>query len=441
MVKKIFDIIPPDKIDISEKKPEILPAEVLPEMKEKLEPKKVVRNRPVDDIKPVPSQRDFPSKKILLWLISFTLLVGGIALAYFFLPVVKIDVWLKTETLTAKEKIEISEAQKTVDPLTRVLPGRVIAEEQTLSQEFLATGKAFKEMKAEGVVTIFNDYSTASQSLMATTRFVSSDGKLFRLVERAVVPGQATEKGKLVPGTVEAKVRADASGPDYNIGPSTFSIPGFAGTPKYTAFHAKSSSAMKGGFKGETAVVSAEDLNKAKEAVRSRLGAKIDSILQSKAVAGLVLAKESVPLIVADEGSMAKAGDPVKTFSYQVKARTRAVLLAQEDLDELAQNYLFSKLAADQKSLPETIKILPLVQTIDEKSGKAALNLEVSGKVYLELKEEFLREQLKEKSIQEVEKTFQNLTQVARAKIKISPSFVKRLPKDSGKIEIMINFD
>ena len=144
-------------------------------------------------------------------------------------------------------------------------------------KEIKEENKEIKEEKAEGIIRIFNDYSTASQSLVAGTRFVSDEGKLFRLVEKVVVPGQSTEKGKLIPGSVDVLVRADTAGSDYNIGVSTFSIPGFAGTPRYTAFYAKSFLAMAGGFKGESLAVSSEDLENAKKSLTAEVKEKIES--------------------------------------------------------------------------------------------------------------------------------------------------------------------
>lgn len=379
-------------------------------------------------------------KTIFLAALAVVLIAGTVS-AYFFLPVVKIEIWLKTDSLNIKQEVGINKETKIVDALNHALPGRIITEEQTLSKEFKATGKIIKEEKAEGIIRIFNDYSTASQPLVAATRFVSDEGKLFRLVEKVVVPGQSTEKGKLVSGFVDVLVRADAAGPDYNIGASTFSIPGFAGTPRYTFFYAKSSSAMAGGFKGESLAVSSEDLENAKKSLTAEVKEKINNVFENRALPGLVLAKEKNPTIITDDSSSVKPGQITETFSYEVKAKGRAVLLSEEDLKEIAKTYFTNELIEGQKFLAESIKINSLVEEIDEALGTAKLALEISGKTYQDLEAGFVKEQLKGRLVQEVEKSFQELSQISQAKIKIIPSFFKNLPQDIRKIEIKINFD
>jgi len=71
----------------------------------------------------------------------------------------------------------------------------------------------------------------------------------------------------------------------------------------------------------------------------------------------------------------------------------------------------------------------------------AELVLQLSGKVYQDLQESFIRNELKGKSVPEVEKSFQELSQVSRAQIKIFPSLVKKLPQNDNKIQIKLNFD
>ena len=433
--KKFFDIIPPGRREESQEKP-LKPKPVEKPKGELFVKKEVVEEDTSSDLIP---RIPFPKAKVLI-LSVFLLFLGLIGVAvYLKLPNVDIDIWLKTENLTFTVPAEVNKETNKFD--SRELKGKIVSEEQFLSQEFSSTGKAVKEEKSEGIVRIFNDYSTSSQSLIATTRFVSSEGKLFRLVERVVVPGQTLEKGKLVPGTVDALVRADVTGQEYNIGPSAFSIPGFAGTPKYTFFYAKSFSAMKGGFRGETLIVSAEDLEKARQVTRTKIEEKIDNALNNRTLPGLLLVKENASLNILEQGPTAKVGDAVKTFDYQIRAKKETVLLAEDDLMTLVQTDLLSKLEDQQRFLPESIQINPSIETLDTATGKTRLSLKISVKIYTNLESGPLKEQLSEKSIREVQQSFQNLSQVSRAKIKIFPSFFKNLPKDLDKIELNINFE
>ncbi len=437
MDKKIFDIIPPARLSIKEaveQEPVAEPEPVVNDLEQEEEKEK-------EDIKPPKPRKQAPKKKINFIVILAIMLAAGIVSFYFFLPVVKIEIWLKTDSLTVDQNIEVNKEIKTVDVLNHVLPGRIIIEEQVVSEEFKATGKIVKEVKAEGTIRIFNDYSTSSQPLVAATRFVSDEGKLFRLVQGTTVPGQKMENGKLVPGTIDVLVRADVVGPDYNIGPSTFSIPGFAGTSKYTAFYAKSYSTMTGGFKGSSLSVSGQDLENAKKSLMAKAETKINDIFKNRALPGLVLVQEKDPVVIIDNGANFKAGQAAETFTYEVKVSGRAILLAEEDLKQASQAYFVAELSDDQKLLPDSVKISALAEEIDQALATAKLSLQISGKAYHDLETSFITDQLKGKSIQEVEKNFQELSQVSRARIKIFPSLIKKLPQDARKIQIKIDFD
>ena len=437
MDKKIFDIIPP----LSRSEPVAEEMETKPVVESESVVNELEPEEEEEDIKPPqPKPIRLPKKKAIIIGALVIILLAGVVSAYFFLPIVKIEICLKTNDLNVDQKVEINKEIKTVDALNHLLPGRIITEEQVFSEEFEATGRAVKEVKAEGIIRIYNNYSTASQPLVATTRFVSDEGKLFRMVEATVVPGQTMENGRLVPGTIDVLVRADIAGPDYNIGNSTFSIPGFAGTPRYTAFYAKSSDPMTGGFKGESLSVSETDLEEAKKSLIAEAKKKIDNVLKDRALPELVLVQEANPVII-DDGTDIKAGQAAETFTYQVKARGQAILLAEEDLKEISLAYFIAELPEDQKFLSDSIKTNALVEEINEVLATAKLSLQISGKVYQDLEISFIKAQLKGRSIQEVEKSFQELSQVSQVRIKIFPSLVKKMPQDDRKIEIKIDFD
>jgi len=439
MDKKIFDIIPPKRLHTFVKE------EAVPEILKKNIEKPEITEEPVIEIahkERMLSRTKFVlKKKTIFFVVLAVVLLAGTVSAYFFLPIVKIEIWLKTDNLNVKQDIEINKETKAIDALNHILPGRIIIEEQTLSKEFKATGKVVKEEKAVGTIRIFNDYSTSSQPLVADTRFVSDKGKLFKLIEKTVVPGQSMEKGKLVSGFIDVLVRADVAGPDYNIGASTFSIPGFAGTSRYTFFYAKSSSAMTGGFKGESLAISSEDLENAKKSLTNEIKENINSTFENKVLSGLILAQEKNPIVIINESSNAKPGQAIDTFIYDVKAKGRAILLSEQDLKEISEIYFTKELTEDQKFLSESIKINPLVGAIDESLNTAKLSLDISGKIYKDLETRFVKDQLKGRPVQEVEKSFSELSQISKAKIKIIPSFIKNLPQDINKIELKLNFD
>src|SRR3989339_681891 len=83
-------------------------------------------------------------------------------------------------------------------------------------KEYQASGSNVIGKEVVGKIDIINDYNK-NQPLVATTRLISSDGKLFRLKETVNVP---------VGGLKDVEIYADEAKPEMATGPTTFTIPG-----------------------------------------------------------------------------------------------------------------------------------------------------------------------------------------------------------------------
>lgn len=134
-----------------------------------------------------------------------------------------------------------------------------------------ATEGEFVETKASGTILVENNYSEASQKLIANTRFESKSGLIYRIKDAITVPGM---KGN-APGTVEVTVFADEAGPEYNTPNNTFTIPGLEGDPRFDGFGAKTVSAINGGFSGTAKKVSTDVKTKAQQEIQGELKAKL----------------------------------------------------------------------------------------------------------------------------------------------------------------------
>lgn len=125
--------------------------------------------------------------------------------------------------------------------------------------------------KASGTITIFNEYSAASQRLIKNTRFESASGKIYRIENSVVIPGMKIVEGKSVAGSIDAVAYGDAPGEEYNSDRTDFSIPGFKGDPRYKKFYARSQTPITGGFSGTIKVPSPEDIAAAQAHLRDVL--------------------------------------------------------------------------------------------------------------------------------------------------------------------------
>jgi len=388
----------------------------------------------------------FPSlkeKRIAIW--SVFVLLAVLIFLFFRLPKAEINIWPETENVDLSFTVTVDEEANEVNLTDKVIPGEILEIEKSVSEDFTATGKAAREGKAEGIVTVYNEYSAEPQVLIATTRFISTEGKLFRTPTKVVVPGGKQEGGKFVAGQINIKLVADEPGPEYNIGPSTFSIPGFAGTARYTKFYAKSSQAMVGGFLSGASLVTEDDLEeaeaslvkKAKETAKASLLAD----LQSEARSAFVFLDSAIQTEATENFTLATVGQETNSFNYQSKAVSKTMIFRKVDFESFVREYILSKVPEGREVWLESLNIDYAPETINLTSGKMVLSLKVTAKVYQGVDIERLKEVVSGKSLTASKVFLENQAGITKAEVEFWPFWVKRAPRDLEKIEIGLKID
>lgn len=275
--------------------------------------------------------------------------------------------------------------QSAYDADRRMIPARVIERDMTFTKTFSSTGSGDVDaQKAQGTIIIYNEYNDKPQPLVATTRFLSEDGVLFRLVKAATVPGMKDGE----PGKVEALVVADKAGSDSNIGPTRFSIPGFDGSPKKGKFYGVSENAMTGGGTGGSgvAIVTKEDIEKAEKAMDVELATYLQEQLNGMLRPDSeVLLPEAITSEVTRSEASVSEGTMGEDFMYEIVSHVKAIALAEEDVlavvessvaddmqqynvDEIEMSLVYEGVNADfdDESLKATVKhSASIVATVD----------------------------------------------------------------------------
>lgn len=429
MAKRVIDIFSPKEVEKKEVKKEI---------------ERVSVRKPEIKI-PVPV-----FKKGVFCL--FIILSLGFFVSFFTLSKVKIEIWPETDTINAKSQLTVDKRVGTADFQNKAIPGEVFEIEKSVTETFSASGKTLKEEKAGGTITVYNAYSTSPQVLIAATRFVSADGKIFKTPSKVTIPGASyDEKGKLVPGEIDIKIAADQAGEEYNIGPSTFSIPGFAGTARYTKFYAKSFQSFTGGFSQELPQVTKEDLDKAKESLTKKVKAMAEDALkeelQKEEIASqFAFTGKAIQTDVIETFSLTKAGDNVQNFNYQVKAKSKTLIFKKENLKSFGREFILTKIPQSQDGIQkviyeESLKIEYSPETVNLDSGKIILSLDVSAQVYPAVDLANLKNEIKRKSLAEAKLFLENQTGIVKVKVEGWPFWVKSVPKDENKTEVYLRFD
>lgn len=408
MPKKIIDIIPPDEFE---------KAEPAPSKKVAKKPKK---------------KRRF--KKFIVFLIFIFI----IAIIYCSVSSnVEIEIQPKMSSLKSEFRVNV-DRQAGIDLSNRIVPGYTLEEQNSFSQEFPSSGKVTQDQKAKGTIRVYNDYSGLSQSLRANTRFMAASGEIFRTPTQVIIPGRKMEGGKEVSGFVDVKVVADKTGSDYNIEPTTFSIPGLAGTALYTKLYGKSFTPMSGGSEGEAPQVTEEDLEKAESIVVRRLKIEGENILEKKAGdSGFVFLKEVLEQEVKATSSPVEAGAIARNFEFSAKVKSTALLFKKEDAEKL----ILDQVPEDKKLHKDSLDMNWRLIEVDLEQGKITLDLKSSGNIYFDIGQWNLEEELRGKTISEAKLILEEKPEISEVWIDSWPFWVKKIPWKSDRIKIRLKLD
>lgn len=389
-------------------------------------------------------QLDLPAKgkakKVMAGFFLLCLLAFASIAAYLFIPKAQIVVTLFSQKKKVDMEVSGIAGQAQADQEAKTIPMRIIEGREELSLEYESTGESDASgSKARGTIAIYNEYSSQPQTLVATTRFESADGKVFRLLKNAVVPGMSQVAGEAKPGVIEAEVVADEAGSAYNIGPAAFTIPGFKGSPKFEKFSAKSADSMAGGGSSGSAdrTVTQRDIDSAKKETEAKLKEKIQALLESELKEGEVLADGAMQYAVSQSASDAKAGSLGGSFAYSAKAEAVAAVFLRKDAEELIVAE-YEKRSGAQAGEIENIRIdyAGVTPDFEKKSLTMKLYGELSFMSVMDA-EQFKKELLgkDESAIEQIAKknpAIKNMT------FEFTPKFVSRVPQYPERVSVEI---
>jgi hypothetical protein len=412
MARKIFDIVPPKKeksFFIAKKRKEkpSLPRIVFP--------------------------RFYQKGFLFLFLISFFIVVFALSFKF---SRVQIKIWPEVEELSFVENVTFDTRSENIDLDKKIIPGKFFESEETFSNIFSSTGKVLK--KAEGTIRVFNEYTTKNEVWKEGTRFVSSDGKLFKSKDKIVVPGAKIKNGKIEASFVDVPVIAAEGGSEYNIGPTEFSILAFKGSPRYFKYYVKSFEPMKGG--GTFPQVLKEDLERAENELINIARQRAKDILEKKAESNLSFFDDLIEVSVLEKNSSAKEGDEVEKFEFKIKTKIKTIVVSNDNLKNFAKEYLNRKIPKDKEFYLPSLQIGFKGDVKKFELGKATLQMKISAKVYPKLETLSLKKALAGKNLTEAKFFLLNQKEILKSKIEVYPFWVKNIPDDLNRIEIFYPF-
>lgn len=287
------------------------------------------------------------------------------------------------------------------------------------------------EAKASGKILIYNAYSSDPQRLIKNTRFASSAGKIYRINQSVVVPGK---KGT-TPGSVEVTVYADDFGADYNSAPTDFTIPGFAGTPQFAGFYARSNGPLTGGASGNASLASISDINAAKDELALFLAQKLKESLAKEVRAGYVGLYSAVDIVYEDNEQELLSG---QTSVYKVKATGYLMFAKQDELAKVVAQSMREYNGEDVR-LDYTDKLSFTKKDTDHVAQAPSLEILVEGapRVVFLTNEDSLRSLVAGKKRSDFTSLMRGVNSIEGAEISFSPLWLSTFPSEVSKIDVV----
>jgi len=372
------------------------------------------------------------SRFLFKLIISFLILILLGAFGYVALNRVStaaINISPYKETLAIDSRLR-ARANTTADGLSFEI-AQLSAEESGL---VTATGITSGGQKASGKITVYNNYGSAPQKLIANTRFQTSDGKVYRIKGAISVPGM---------GVLEATVYADQAGEEYNIGPSDFTLPGLKGGPRFEKVFAKSKTTISGGASGNARVVKKEDIDSIRTAVNEKLKNRLTETLSKQKPEGYVLFAGAVKIEYIENPDNPKVGDSAgRSMTFKMKGSATGYLFKKDALAKALAEDNSGDLKKAPKNEPVAVDNVESLDfsliSADSNNKEITVRLKGNADFVWTVDTAKLLEEIINYKGKDYTSVFQNYPAIEKAAIVQSPKWWPRFPKNKSKIKINI---
>ncbi|OGN03744.1 MAG: hypothetical protein A2655_04305 [Candidatus Yanofskybacteria bacterium RIFCSPHIGHO2_01_FULL_43_42] len=356
----------------------------------------------------------------------------------------RIEIKPRAQELSTQLKVIMSPNFSSVDNSFNRIPGQLFTISKSASDNFSTTAEKDAVQKSRGVITIYNEYGTSPQPLVATTRFEyiqngKESGLIFRTLQSVIVPGMKVENGAVSPGKINVEVIADKAGQNYNISASNFGIMSWrekGDTARYEKIYGRSSDSMHGGILGKAKVVSEFDYNNAKDQLTKKINNDVSEALNAQS-AGLELITGIQPKIDSIE-STAEIDDAADKFTMTVNGSITTIGFNKEDLLSLISNHIDK--TSGLMLVPEKLELSYKNEAINTASNTLEVVVIIGGQGYAKIDRESITTNLMGKNEAQIKDYLGSIKDVDSAKVILSPFWVKKVPKNKSDIDISLTF-
>lgn len=351
------------------------------------------------------------TSRFFIIFVILVFIVAGASL-YFILPRANIIISPKTEPLIVDLKIIIDENVQVLDAQTNKIPGELEVFEEQIIRRFQATGEKKVEAKARGIINVYNEFGPQT---IIPSRFESACGKIFWSEKNQKLQAPYIKNGKLTPGITPLEVVAENPGAEYNINPTTFTMPVFKEfkSSKYNLIYGKSEESMTGGMSQETKLVTQDDINQAIESLKQEMRSKLE----------LEFFEEKILI----QESSVEPNTQTDAFNINLKIAFSVLSFNQDNLLSLIKENLLNQISNRKKLIREpSITYKKPLFRLDK--GQMVLPVHVEQEVAWKIESDEFKKQLKNKTVDEVKYILERQAGISSVKVSFWPFWVKRVP-------------
>lgn len=421
-----------EKIEIIEQEVNFSPKEILDSQKEFF--KKMAEKIEKDSENPsaevfsneksnLISSGKVPYYKKMILRFSFLVLILLIAVLYFSFS--KLNIIVNSEKKIIEDTLSFY-AYSDDNPvnLDKAIKASISKIELEVSDNFLSSGENSSGGEIVGKVKIINQYSK-NQPLVATTRLLSSDGKLFRIKSTVNVPAG---------GSVEVDIYTDNSSEEMAIEPSKFTIPGL-----WTGLQDKIYAESYEKFVLKTDAkkyISQNDIDNAIKVLNEKMlkqaEEKTKNISKGSQKSFFSVDQGSVKLEVSDE-----VGSEVDSFNVKIKNIINIITFNQDDVVKIAkQKLIVSNFNQDSFEVnPESFNYNLL--SFNSARSLAEIQVNFSAKVAGGSGDNVInKKHLVNLSEKQIRAYLDNISELKSYELVFKPGFLKRAPMLVNRIAI-----
>jgi len=364
------------------------------------------------------------------------LILGGLGVAYWYLPRASIIIFAKPQVLQKDFTIKLDPTVTTADKNNLVLPAKKVETAVEGEKETPTTGTKLTGDKAKGEVTIYNR-TDREKNFLAGVQLTGPNNLQFTLDENVTVASSSAGSDYVtVPGKAVVGITASAIGSDSNLASGTeFTV----GNLARSDFIARNDSSLSGGTSRQVQVVAKQDQEKILAEAQKEFEQKAITDLKSPLNSQEKLVEESLVSTIVEKNFDKKIDEEANSVKLGLKIKVEALVFNEKDFQDLISG--------------EIEKLVPANFEYDSQQTETNFQLKTSSQQTFtfiasfkaDLKPKFDLEEIKKNLVGKkpiLGKTYLgNLPNVETFEVKISPNLPEKIatfPHLTNRINIEI---